>query len=101
MKAIGDRLIIKQVGSKKVKKIITLDKDKSEDEVYDSTFTITAISKTCPNPDKLKIGDKVIFGQYFSPTAGKLIEKTPEKLEQDLLVNYTDIVGLETDTNDK
>ena len=105
MRPIGERVLVTCTTNKE-KRSVHLLKDSGVPDVVTMEYVVKELSKTCTNPDKIKVGDKLIFGEYFRPQAGKNIntdekvpgEKGKKKQEitvQELIAHYEDIVGVE------
>lgn len=97
----GERLLVEQYATRTVKKVFASKKEalqgstpSAEDYVTES-FTIKKLSKSCSNPDGLKVGDIILVGTYFKPSVVETTFKSDEVIKQDLIVEYNDIVGID------
>ena len=93
MKAIGNRVLVEKTETKIKRKIIV----QGEQEYnYSTQIIVKQIGEACP-PDIVKVGDKILLGEFTKPNAMKLT--SPEKDEEKRvflgIIYYDEIVGID------
>lgn len=94
MKVIRKNVLIEQTFTKKTSLIIhSPDGEPSADE-YDVSTKLVQLGGECPT-DELSPGDTVFLNNYATPLKVERVSKTDEKLVNNAIFNYDDIVGKE------
>lgn len=94
MRAIGRRVLVEIITTKKQRKIILSDKQAPEDE-FESTYKIIQLGEDCP-PEVVKVGDVPIFEAHSVFVGSKTIEEIKGvKLTRHAIIGYDEIAGIE------
>lgn len=94
MRAIGRRVLVEIITTKKERHIFIPGNKASENE-YESKYKILQLGEACPT-DILKVGDTPIFEPHSIFTGSKTIEEIPEKkVTRHAIISYDEIAGVE------
>jgi len=95
MKAIGKNVLLEQIFTKKTSLIIVnANDDKPSAEEYDVTTKLVQMGADCPL-NELEVGDTIFLNNYATPLRVERVSKTDEKLVNNTIFAYGDIVGKE------
>ena len=94
MRAIGRRVLVEIITTKKQRHIIVGDKQAPEDE-FTTTYKVLQMGPDCP-PEEVKVGDVPIFEAHGIFVGSKTIEETKGvKLTRHAIISYDEIAGIE------
>lgn len=94
MRAIGRRVMVEIVTTKKQRKIIISDKQAPEDE-FETAYKILQLGEDCPE-NIVKVGDIPIFEAHSMFVGSKNIEEIKNvKLTRHAIIGYDEIAGIE------
>lgn len=98
MRAIRDRVLVKQEFTKIEKKIFLLDdeKNKNDGDRYEVVSTILGLGGECPTGE-LSPGDKVFINQHSEPAKAVNITKNADntQITNHAIFYYTDIIAVD------
>jgi hypothetical protein len=95
MKVLGKKVLIEQTMTKKESKIILMNKDKKDEETFDTTFKVIQMGSECP-VGEVAVGDTPIFSKYVDFHGAKVIEEVKDKkVIIHTIVHFEDIIGIE------
>lgn len=93
MKIFGQRVLVKQIMTRKKSKLVGLGGVKNPD-LFDVTQKVTMISPDYTKGD-IAIGDVPIFARYADLGNTKIITKQEDYMETDIIVHVDDIIGID------
>lgn len=93
MKIFGERVLVKQIMKKRKSLVITPGGATNPDQ-FDVTQEVTMLS---PDYDRgqINVGDIPIFSRYANLGDTKVIKKTEDYIETDIIVHVDDIIGID------
>jgi len=101
MKAVGNTVLVERVSKEKVTGLHAPGNAAIEGKI-ETTYKIVDFGKSCENPDELKPGDSIMFGEYFKPLGGsvevikeEIVDNRKIKIvTQSIIVFYDAIIGI-------
>ncbi len=95
MRAIGRRVLVEIITTKKQRKIIVSDKQAPEDE-FETKYKILQMGPKCPTDEGINIGDVPIFEAHAIFVGSKPVEEIKNvKLTRHAIIGYDEIAGIE------
>lgn len=98
MKVLGKRVLIEQTMVRKKSALLLENKDPNSIDNFDMSQKIIQVGSDCPIGE-INEGDTPILGKYSEPSAVKVIEKSQDKMITHIIMDYDNIVGVDTDIN--
>ncbi len=94
MKAIGEFVLLKKVGTLKKSKIITGGKKEDSFEFTTEIIGMGDCAKEKAETVGLKFGDEPVLSEFAAIQATEIVEELSDKIIAELIVHISDIVGV-------